>query len=343
MRLRHIPLGIALAILGLSGAISCQKDYTGQEIRIRANARSDSPSTKTSYSGVEYTESSTTYERIDWEEGDLIMLAMTNDDVTNSQQAYEITGVSASDRYSVAGLVPYGTDSGLLWGSGTHDFWSAYPSTATVGDHTVSGNVPATQTLTYSTTSSGVLYYTPDMNYAYMVAGLQTTDQSSGISLDYYPAVTTFDFTVGANDDIVVTGFEMETSSSGETSDVAMSGDFTATFDSNMAYSFGSANTGQSLTASFSADASISTSTSMNFKLFALPQDITGVRIKFTLSDGTTRSLNFKQNDAWITFPACIKANITGLLVPGAVWYITFSGPRIEQWVTNSDIEIGVE
>ena len=81
----------------------------------------------------------------------------------------------------------------------------------------------------------------------------------------------------------------------------------------------------------------------MNFKVFALPQDLTGIRITFYFAGGTTKSLRLKQNDNWITFPATAKVNITGLLVPGADWYINFDYPREEQWIVHPDIEIGVE
>lgn len=339
-------LCISLAAVCLAGTVSCSKDYTGRYIRIQGSTQPHAGATKTAYSDVTYTESAATYERIDWVSGDKILLAMKNDGGTE-QLAYSITGIkSSSNRYSKATLVPDGVASGLQWGDGTHYFWSAYPSTATVGnDMTVRGSYPATQTLTYRTEADNVKYFDPDMNMAYMVASLSTPPQDY-ISLDYYPAMTTFDFEVGANDNIVITGFEMETETSGLTSDVDLTGTFVATFDpaSSMAWTFTTDGaTGKKITASFPQNISVSQTKKARFKLFALPKDITGVRIKFTLSTGVTKSLNLKQNDSWITFPACIKANISGLLIPDAVWHITFSGPREEQWIVNSDIEIGVE
>ena len=61
------------------------------------------------------------------------------------------------------------------------------------------------------------------------------------------------------------------------------------------------------------------------------------------MSNGTSKSLRLKQNDAWITFPAATKIQISGLAVPGAVWFINFDYPRKEQWIIHPDIEIGVE
>ena len=233
-------LCISLAAVCLAGTVSCSKDYTGRYIRIQGSTQPHAGATKTAYSDVTYTESAATYERIDWVSGDKILLAMKNDGGTE-QLAYSITGIkSSSNRYSKATLVPDGVASGLQWGDGTHYFWSAYPSTATVGnDMTVRGSYPATQTLTYRTEADNVKYFDPDMNMAYMVASLSTPPQDY-ISLDYYPAMTTFDFEVGANDNIVITGFEMETETSGLTSDVDLTGTFVATFDpaSGMAWTF---------------------------------------------------------------------------------------------------------
>lgn len=333
------------AMAFLAGIAACSKDYTGRYIRIQGSTRSHGDATKTAYSDATYTDAGTTYERIDWVDGDKIMLAMRNDG-GNEQMAYTVTGVKPSNRYSKATLIPYGAASGLQWGEGTHYFWSAYPSTATVGsDMTVRGTYPATQTLTYKTEADNVKYFDPDMNLAYMVASLSTPVQEY-ISLDYYPAMTTFDFEVGANDNIVITGFEMETETSGLATDVDLTGTFVTTFDpdASMAWTFATDGvTGQKITASFSQNITVSQTKKLRFKLFALPLDITGVRIKFTLSTGATKSLNLKQNDSWITFPACVKANISGLLIPNAVWNIRFSGPREEQWIVNSDLEIGVE
>jgi len=339
----------AIAILCLG---SCSKeDYAGKSIKISgAKSHSAAPSTKTSYSDVKFTEGGNVYERIDWVEGDDICLAMQNDEKASplfETADYAIARIkSSNNKYSVAGLEPMAASGhGLFWGTGAHYFWSGYPASVTVGDKTISGTFPDTQNLTYSTTNNNIQEFASDMSLAYMVAGLKTDAPQESISLDYYPAMTTFDFTVGANTDMVITGFEMETETSGLTENVALTGVFTATFDGSdgMSWTYSAASTGKTISAVFSNSVTLSTSSKMRFRIFALPQDITGLTIKFTDNKGTVRSLRLKQNDNWITFPACIKANITGLLVPGAVWYITFEGPYVENWVVNNEVVIGVE
>ena len=192
------------------------------------------------------------------------------------------------------------------------------------------------------------------MSDAFMVASQQSAPSEGGINLDFYPAFTTFEFTVGANDNTTITSFEMETSTYETESAiyVPLAGVSTATFDasSNMSFSYsGTGTLSNTIGVVFHDDKDapynpiISTTASLNFKVFALPLDITGLRITFNLSDGTSKSLRLKQNGNWITFPAAAKIQISGLAVPGAVWYINFDYPRKEQWIVHPDIEIGVE
>ena len=342
-----------VAVLCLMASASCQKDFTGKSIKFRASTRPDAPLTKTAYSGKTYTSSGDTYERIDWKDGDQVILAMKNDE-GSEQMAYELTGITAQERYSKAGLSPSGSINGLVWGTGTHDFWAGYPETVTVGEHTLSSVIPSAQNVFYASKKDGVVTYNPDMTKAFMVAGLQgdpSTDSS--INLDFDPAITTFEFTIKANNNFVVTAVELETETSGLTSNVDLCGTALATFNpssmTSPSFSY-DGSSGKHITVAFK-DASgsnernpaISTETAVNFKLFALPLNITGLRLKVTLGTGATRSINLKQDGNWITFPARRKINISGLLVPGAEWFINFDGPRQETWVVNPDIEIGVE
>lgn len=335
--------------MSLIALASCTKDFTGRTIRFSASTRPPGSQTKTAYSG----EVEGGRERIDWSTGDKIVLAMDNAG-SQTSLVYSVNDISTSGVNSKTGLEPFGTDDGLEWGEGSHDFWSGYPESVTVGDHTLSSVIPADQVATYSQKKNDVLLFNPDMNLAFMVAGLQSTPTNAGINLDFYPGITTFDFTVGANADVTIEKFVMETEAyeTETTTVVPLCGTAVATFDpaDNMSYSFGTSGTsGQTIELTFNDDKNtayhpiMSTSTSMNFKVFALPQDLTGIRITFYFAGGTTKSLRLKQNDNWITFPATAKVNITGLLVPGADWYINFDYPREEQWIVHPDIEIGVE
>ena len=351
---KSIIISIAAVAACLLGLSACTKDVTGLAIRFSARTRPEAPATKTAYSGATENSGGKVYERIDWVDGDRIVLAMKNGEVGMASQEYSVNTITVAGVNSKTDLKPYGSENGLQWGTGAHDFWSGYPaSKVTVGDHTLSATIPSSQVVRYSSRTNNVAIFRADMSDAFMVAGLQSTPSESGINLDFYPAFTAFEFTVGANDNITITSFEMETSTY-ETETAAfvpLAGVATATFDAsdNMSFAFSGTGTTSSISAVFHDDKDapynpiISTTASMNFKVFALPLEITGVRIIFHLSDGTTKSLRLKKDGNWITFPAAAKIQISGLLVPGAVWYINFAYPRKEQWIEHPDVEIGVE
>lgn len=342
MRTDHLLIPF-FAALCLMASTSCEKDMSGKAIRFRAKTRPEASATKTSYSGEE----SASVERIDWVDGDKIILAMTNNEAANTTHVYDITEISPENHNSNATLVPVG-ENGLEWGTGTHDFWAAYPSTVTVGDHSFTANIPAAQDVKFASKTTSLVKYNPDMTKAFLVASQQATPSDSGIDLDFEPAVTTFDVTVGANSNFTITQARLVTESD------PLSGDAVVTFDPSggMSRTFSaSGSTVQSITVSFkNADGSaernpaVSTTTEANFKLFALPLNITGASLIFTLGTGAQWRIKLKDSSGnWLTFPAGHKINISGLLVPGAVWYINFEGPREESWVIVPDIEIGVE
>lgn len=355
MKRSSIIISIATASACLLGLAACTKDLTGMRIRFSARTRPEAPVTRTSYSGATYNSGASSYERIDWSDGDMIVLAMKNNETAMATQNYSVQAISTSGVNSKTGLAPSGSENGLIWGEGTHDFWSGYPaSKVTVGDHTLSATIPSSQVVSYSKKADNTIFFNPDMSNAFMVAGVQSAPAEDGVNLDFYPAFTAFDFTVGANDNTTVTSFEMETATyeTETASTMPIAGVAETTFDpsGNMSFSFAaSGTTSNTIGLVFNDDKNtaynpiITSTTSMNFKVFALPVDITGIKITFNLSDGTKRSLRLKQNGSWITFPATAKINITGLLVPGAVWYIDFDYPRQEQWIVHPDIEIGVE
>lgn len=334
----------------------CQKFGVGTAIRFSASTHPDA-TTKAAYSDVV----TSNIERIDWKAGDRIMLAMRNtENPTSTTQEYSINGISASGRYSKAGLEVYGGGDGLQWGTGKHYFWAAYPSTAALGSGsmTVTGTIADTQTQTYTTTNSGIAMYDSDQTL-YLTAGKLVPESAIGdpISLDFDPAMTTFDFEVGSNteDDMMISSVQLTTEpAETEVTDDnlrALSGDFTATYDAYFVRSLSTVPatvSNRSITVNFgSQQPALSQTKKARFRVMALPQNIQGITIVFnTTTDGTTNKshkLSLKQSGSWITFPACGKANITGLLIPGAKWKITFSGPRVQQWTVYDEVVIGVE
>lgn len=363
MKAKHLIYIIASVLLVC--ASSCTKDYTGRAVRFRGMTAPGHSWTRTSYSGeVDDNE----YERIDWVAGDKVKVNLKQGDLMENH-VYTIeqveTGTGTNKRLSTAKFASEGGE-GLQWhGSDVHDLWAAYPSTATTGDHTVTKNVPARQTQTYRTKSENIQYFDPDMSLALMTAGLRT-EPKGDLELWFYPAVTTFDFTVGAMGNTLITKFEMETTQyDGSSMNVNLTGDAVVTYSTMSsssqetlpAYSSGGT-LGQTITAVFDktvqigvSDSDTSPKSQMNFKVFAIPATITGVRIKFYIDDGTAtgsiRYLDLRNSTnvnggAWLTFNPCVKYNIKGLLIPGAEWKITVDGPLEEEWIVHPDIQIGV-
>ena len=345
----------------------CQKFGVGTAIRFSAETRLDAAGTKAAYSDVV----TGGKERIDWKAGDQILLAMKNDEENYAQQAYNITGITAEGFKSKAGLEADGGGSGLEWGTGDHYFWAAYPSSATLGTTTITGTIADTQTQRYSTSTSGVSIFDSDQTL-YLTAGKLVKEANIGdpISLDFDPAMTTFDFEVGSNteDDMMIRNFEMTTvyAESEVTDDNlrALSGNFTATYDAFMVRSFSTTqaddtptdDSNRNIKVNFDKQPAISQTKKVRFRVMALPQDIKGITIVFETTEtdsgalgatiNKTHKLRLKQTTPttdWITFDGCGKANITGLLIPGAEWKITFSGPRIQQWTVYDEVVIGVE
>lgn len=381
MKARHFMFILAGSLL-LCAVASCTKDHVGRSIRFRGMTSPGHFWTRTSYSGETTSEGGVEYERIDWKAGDKVLVNVKHDGRVENEE-YEIGQVdvpASGQRTSTASFEidenATEEEGGLQWhGNDVHDIWAAYPSSARIGDLTATSTVPARQTLTYRDKRDNIQYFDPDMSLLLMTAGLRTTPQEE-LELWFYPAVTTFDFTVGAMGNTVITGFEMETIhfdgtlSSGETTN--LTGDAVVTYPGNMpstsegivpAYS-STPTSGQTdrrtITAVFDkkvqigvSDSETSPKSQMNFKVFAIPEDITGVRINFYIDDGTptgaTRWLDLKFSEAdehhpgaWMTFEKCMKYNIKGLLIPGAEWKITVAGPMVEEWVIHPDIQIGV-
>ena len=360
MRKKHLLYNLA-AVLCLLLAVSCTKDYTGKRIRFSASTRSGA-ATKAAYSDVV----TSNIERIDWKAGDIINLAMRNtENPASTTQEYSITGISANGRNSKAGLEVYGGTNGLQWGTGDHYFWAAYPSTATLGSGsmTVTGTIAGTQEQSYTATNSGIARYDSDQTL-YLTAGKLVPESAIGdpISLDFDPAMTTFDFEVGSNtdDDLIIRSFELTTEyAESDIADAnlrALSGNFTATYDASMVRTLSTTAadaSNRSITVNFAQQPAISQTKKVRFRVIALPQTIQGLTVVFNTTEtdsgalGATinkiHKLRLKQSGSWITFPACGKANITGLLIPGAEWKITFSGPRVQQWTVYDEVVIGVE
>ena len=190
-----LSAGILLSLTG------CQKGTTvnrGKNVTFKASTKTYE--TRTAFGDV-VTENNLNYQRIDWVEGDKILVwsdnAVVKDELTHPSfssnnthiATYSITNVRAEGRKSVANIADLnGRGLQYLDDEDTkYAFWGLYPAGAVTGNPSVNNSTE----FTLMDAQSGV---EPDMNQAFMTAVALNTTADSPVELQFYPAFTTFEF-----------------------------------------------------------------------------------------------------------------------------------------------------
>ena len=301
---------------------------------------SDSPGTRTEYSGLDGSgasvSSGSSVEQIHWLSSDNIRILSAQ--ATSAYGAgvqyadYLVTPKDDPQKGGIAPLTSSGSASdaeGLQWGTTfPHVFYAVYPSpqqsdavsVSLSGDNAVvSASIPATQTGSWDGDT-----YKPDMDYAYMWS-VASASVKGEVPLPFRPLVTVFEVSLLAEDAAMaaktLTGVRLSSSASG----AALSGSFSATLTPTTAAATppevsvaDSPAPGTSVEITFPASAGVqlSQTSAKQFTLFALPVDQSQLTLTLTFSDGTNRLLDFKSAslaagdnpEGWITLPACKKA-----------------------------------
>ena len=320
----------------------------GQIIVFTANTTYDNlPATKTEYSGIDENGHPVTgtsaKERINWVDTDRIRIY--SDEATDRYSAnhyadYVIIPGANSGAVSNAYITPV-TGNGLLWGSGSHDFFAVYPAPGTkwtydttqeVGPGDVSitgsgssamitGSVPAVQAVLWNGADGE---YEANMNYAYMYAAKEGVSSGSTVDLAFKPLVTTFEVILKSRDTdaeaLKVKSVELVSESGAEGTD--LTGDFVATVSAAGISSVSRTNAGRSIkiTLPDGEEPTLSSRDELKFTLLALPVSQSHLTLVLTLYEGTTlvrRTLELRKDGGWITVPAGKKLYIWGLDVPG--------------------------
>lgn len=299
--------------------------------------------TRTVYSGDgDYVGETLVRERINWVSGDEIRIWSDKahlPDGSANWADYVVTPTSNANANSYASVANKGAN-GLVWGEGTHEFYSLYPSPASasgassINGKTVSVSIPSLQSYTVQ---DGKLM--PDMDYAYMYAALRT-EVSSSVTLSFKPMFTAFEFTVDSADDptMTLTSFELISSSS------ELSGSFNATLTANAdspsstaSYSLGE--TTKSVRLDFTGGLTIRKGEPKSFTVFTLPIDVTDLKIRFTNNRGEVKSLSLNLADGTpVAFTGCKKYRITSLGVPGTWTYSIDQIPNITLRTDNEKV-----
>lgn len=299
--------------------------------------------TRTEYSGQLYGENPK-YERIDWVSDDPITIAYVHSSESVASR-YAVTSVSGdTDRKSTASVDVLSGYSKLTWGEGDgdHTFYAMYPSTGFKGNSSASltnnnhvqGSVPAEQDMHVKDGK-----YLPPMEYGYMVSykQIEASSTENRVSLPFTPAVTAFEFKLQSVNEtagsLKVTGIELEatTTLTGTFAFNITGGDDNGaiwnktTTGSNPTVLSG---TGNTISMTFPVTGGVSlpafgSDNYLDFTLFALPVEQTGLKLKFIFDDGSTNTLNLKDaGGSWHVFEAAKKHIITNKAVPDEWEYI---------------------
>ena len=352
-QIANIVLLSAGILLSLTG---CQK---GSEIdnasgNLVVFSASTGTATRTAYSG----EIKNGKERIDWTKGDKIMVWSDNATVrpagtpyfsgNTNLAVYTIGTISDSDEKSIATIEdPQGN--GLQYpeeNPGTV-LWGIYPASAVTKspvDNAVPFKIEAEQTLAQDSTTE---VYAPDMNQAVMVAYVSGAKAGTSVELPFTPAFTDFEFNLGIPQDeeaaaaysVTITKVEFNSTST------ALSGGFTATCGTNGKWTYTFAeDAAKTVEATLPGEGITldSDNPNLTFNVFALPQDITDLKVTFYTNEGTkTLKLIEKKNastdaDKYLTFDGGKKHRLNGVILPTG-WYFNYITLQLEvlEWETE--------
>lgn len=338
-----------VSLLGLTLFLSsCEKSggSVSRQIRFSAVSRAEAAAgTRTAYSGaiIPVTEGGTSkkYERIDWLDGDNILICsdVAKTPSNQSSSEYSISDVSESSDYlkSVAKVEPV-DEQGLQWGDGAgpYRFMGVYPSSpATISTAgVVTGmSIPGAQNVdpnkTKETQENGNVTnvtFTPDMSYAWMLADAPGVSEGGNVDMQFYPAFTAFEFTIQCQEAEMISIQSFQLSSASKD----IWGPFSANLAANGGSSFTPPTSGEnkSITVNFSGNCAVVTNTkSVTFTIFALPDvidhvlddlsiTVTAAKESMAANNIYTRTLALKQGDDFIEFEPGKKHRIFGLAMP---------------------------
>ena len=347
---KSILLGAGI-LLSLTG---CQKGTTvgsGKDVKFKASA--NNLETRTAFGDV-VTENNVAIQRIDWKSGDKLLIWSDNAVVRENRShpsfssnnthiaTYSVSNIRAEGRKSVANIddpagfgLRYQDDPSLKYA-----FWGIYPAGAVSANPSVNNSAE----LTLYDTQTGV---EPDMNQAFMTAVALNTEAEKPVELQFYPAFTTFEFILQGGDDddysLTITKFALESEGEGGTD---LAGKFVATCsDGTWTYDCEDEGNSRLITVTFPEPLTVTKGTTASFRFFALPQDLTNLRITFWTNEGTKSTKLMKKGTVnqsngdgeYMTFAGTKYHKIKGLVLPAGMYfsYITLDLQVLEWEAKN--------
>lgn len=228
-----------------------------------------------------------------------------------------------------------GLGNGLAWERGKesdeHTFYAVYPAVGQRGVEADEGkgitSVPGTSGEIALNIPAGNQNFSEKGNleqYGYMTAYAKGSASSTGgnISLDFYPAFTAFEISIRSADAAI--GFSNFSLSAASETAPALTGSYKAKYDAsgNRTYDFTAAdaatgNRSISVNLNGQSAPAASENKDLTFTVLALPRDLSGLSVTFTLAGGTatTRTLKLNKNGNPVSFTGGNKHRIYGLVL----------------------------
>ena len=354
-----------LLLAGMSLLLAgCQKEghYDDDKGLIRFSAATR-PGTKTVYSGVDVTEGTVTYERIDWKENDRIRIwspEATDRYDLNHAADYKVVQVTPDGRRSTAKIVNASTEypvdpgvpdpsagendnvNGLVWGDAdTYTFYGTYPVlTGTVAKTNGTPSASFTGLEIEADQGTGDLSVNNMPKYGYLTAAKTGVSNGSDVRLEFEPAFTAFEVTLqaqtGVEGEIPIVNFELVSEG-----DDVLAGPFGISYSgTTRSFDFSEA-TGKTVGITFPNGTTIAPATAtadaktLTFTVFALPHTVSNLMLRFTVKDdagqNVTRKLRLTKDDGPIEFTGCRKHRIFGMAMPKDVWRFELD-PLVLPW-----------
>lgn len=300
-------------LLAAAALTACGKaGMRGPAVRFRVSG--DAPAVRAAFSG-DLDENGV--ERIDWEKGDLIRIlspqAVATDGGDGHAADYRVDGVREGGASSFATVEPAG-ETGLAWGEGAHDFFAVSPAPSENGGTSLEegvyyGEVPAAQTQDWDG-PNGI----PARSAVCLLAAVRGIEEprNETVTLAFRPVFTALSFTLSLEDSpsVLLRSFRLESTQG------PLAGPFQASMGEDD-WTFGT--TGRTTrSVSIDLDRTLERGTPVTFTVLCLPLDLSGLKAVFETAQGT-KTLTLSRKDGLpLVFPACHKARITGLVLPGS-------------------------
>jgi len=363
-----------LASAGLLAVISCEKTEVtvkgGDEILFSAETEGcENVDTKATYSGVNYSGSGKTYEKIYWSVGDVIKIYCKNgstqeieasgvtSDPAKYQADYRVSEVNSDNTKAKIVLNSSTTPIGLRWNDDetvTHNFYAVYPSFQAADkqitrayNNGINGKSIYCNLAWYQNTLSGALTndgngnYTlaPDMKWMLMHGHASYTRSNfpadGNVFISFQPLTTAIQFTITNS---VAANLVIKKLSLISGSQICGTFNIDDVTNTDGGFPVATHTTGvvhNDVHLEFESPyVTIAKDKKFTFTFFLSPvAEVNDLKFRITRSDGSVMTTRIGYTDGtYCTFPRCKKSFVKGIMTPeGVQWTIDYA-PTMTKW-----------